>query len=133
MEWLQKFMYGRHGPDQLSIGLFVLFLILSFVDLFIRGPVYLIIELLTVIIAVLSLWRMFSRNNQKRWDENQKFVTAMQPLTRTFQQLRSRWKDRKTYRYYHCPKCKATLRVPRGRGKICIKCPVCKNEFIKKA
>lgn len=133
MDWLQKFMYGRHGPDQLSLGLIVLSLVLSIINSFLRGPVSVIIMLVCTAAMLLSLWRMFSRNHEKRWAENQKFVSATQPLVRYFQQLRSRWKDRKTYRYYHCPKCKATLRVPRGRGKICIKCPVCKNEFVKKA
>lgn len=133
MDWLQKFMYGRHGPDQLSLGLIVLSLILSVINSFLRGPASVIVMLLCTAGMVLSLWRMFSRNHEKRWAENQKFVAATQPVLRFFRQLRSRWKDRKTYRYYHCPKCRATLRVPRGRGKISIKCPVCKNEFIKKA
>ena len=35
-------------------------------------------------------------------------------------------------RYFRCPNCSSTLRVPKGKGKICITCPVCRKEFIKK-
>ena len=34
--------------------------------------------------------------------------------------------------YKRQPKCKAVLRVPKGRGKIQITCTKCKHEFIKK-
>ncbi|MCH3971705.1 MAG: hypothetical protein LKE53_02875 [Oscillospiraceae bacterium] len=133
MNWLQRFMYGRHGPDQMTLGLIVLFLVLNFVNIFLRGIPYLILAVLTTAIFIYALFRMFSRNNEKRWAENQKFLSDMQPVSRFFSQLRTRWADRKVYRYYRCPKCKATLRVPRGRGKISITCPVCHTEFIKKA
>jgi hypothetical protein len=126
-------MYGRHGPDQLMLGLFVLFLILNVVCLFLHGLPYLIFAVLSTAVLLFALYRMLSRKNEKRWAENQKFLSIMQPVFRSFQTGRARWADRKVYRYYRCPKCKATLRVPRGRGKICIKCPVCKTEFIKKA
>ena len=46
------------------------------------------------------------------------------------------WKSRITdgkNRYYRCPNCKQTVRVPRGRGKICIKCPKCGEKFIRKS
>ena len=35
-------------------------------------------------------------------------------------------------RYYKCPKCKQLVRVPRGKGKISITCPRCKEKFVKK-
>ena len=31
-----------------------------------------------------------------------------------------------------CPKCKQQVRVPRGKGKIAITCPQCREKFIKK-
>ena len=42
-----------------------------------------------------------------------------------------RLKDRQN-RYYTCPRCRQTVRVPRGKGKIAITCPRCKERFIKK-
>ena len=47
--------------------------------------------------------------------------------------MKKRWAQRSTYRFYKCPQCKQTVRVPKGRGKICITCPKCKTEFIKKS
>ena len=37
-----------------------------------------------------------------------------------------------THRVYKCPKCKQTLRVPRGKGKILITCSNCGHKFQKK-
>ena len=36
------------------------------------------------------------------------------------------------HKYYHCPQCSKMLRVPKGKGKIAISCPKCKEKFIKK-
>lgn len=125
-------MYGRHGVDQLSLALMGAAIVLAIVQVFVHGPAYVVLSVLWFACFFLAAFRMFSRNNEKRWAENQKFVTAVKPLTIWFSGLRSRWRDRKSCRYFHCPNCKATLRVPRGRGKIQIKCPVCKTEFVKK-
>ena len=44
---------------------------------------------------------------------------------------KTRWKQRKTHKFYRCPKCKTWLRVPKGRGKITITCVKCANKFDK--
>ncbi|MBQ5468228.1 MAG: hypothetical protein IIT62_04915, partial [Oscillospiraceae bacterium] len=63
----------------------------------------------------------FSRNIEKRNRENRRFLA-----------FRSRLTDKQN-RYYRCPNCKQTVRVPRGRGKICIKCPKCSEKFVRKS
>ena len=40
--------------------------------------------------------------------------------------------QRKEYRIFKCPKCGQKLRVPRGKGKIAIRCRKCGEEFIRK-
>ena len=68
-----------------------------------------------------SLFRMYSRNIEARRRENA-----------AFQRVLTQLKDR-DHRYYHCPKCRQTVRVPRGRGKINIRCPKCGEQFVKKS
>ena len=34
--------------------------------------------------------------------------------------------------YFSCPKCRQSVRVPKGKGKIAISCPKCREKFIKK-
>jgi len=43
-----------------------------------------------------------------------------------------RIKDRE-HRYFDCPKCRQMVRVPRGKGKISITCPKCREKFVRKS
>ena len=114
---LARFMYGRYGPDELNTALLISGAVLAVAGMLFSLP------LLTVLsYAPLGwlLFRMFSRNVNRRRLENQKYL-----------QFFARLKDRES-RYYSCPRCHQTVRVPRGRGKINIHCPKCGNQFIKK-
>ena len=116
-ESFARFMYGRYGPDQLNTALLVLGAVLAVLGMITSLP------LLTVLSYVPLGWllfRMFSRNHNRRRLENQKFL-----------QFFARLKDRES-RYYACPRCHQTVRVPRGKGKINIHCPKCGHQFVKK-
>lgn len=130
MNWLKKFMYGRYGADQLSIALIVLSLVLSFVTAVIPIP---FIRLLTYIPLILCYFRFLSKNLAKRRAENAYFLTYWHPIKKRGTKKLNRLKDIKTHHYYKCPQCSQTLRVPRGKGKIRITCPTCKNKFSKKS
>ena len=82
--------------------------------------VVLVTTLLSYVFLILALVRCFSRNTSKRYNENRRFLLLL-----------DRIKDRSN-RYYSCPKCRQTVRVPRGKGKIAIICPKCREKFIKK-
>lgn len=138
--WLSRAMSGRHGNDQLSVALLVLYCILLAIGGIFHLPFLTILALLAL---VLSIYRMLSRNNAKRWKENEWFLSWWGPFwhwlrgvsshfhsSQEYAQMKAR--DRGTYKYYKCPKCKNKLRVPRGKGKIAITCPVCHTEFIRK-
>jgi glucan phosphoethanolaminetransferase (alkaline phosphatase superfamily) len=130
MDWLRRMLMGRYGVDQLTIAMLAFYVVLSLVSQIARLPV---LSLLSLVLLGLCFFRMLSRNTQKRYRENVRFLEIWNPVKQWFFNLKYRIQDRKTHRYFKCPRCSSTLRVPRGRGKISITCPVCKNEFIRKA
>ncbi len=128
MNWLRNFMMGRYGADQLSFAMVILYIVLSLVSQ-ICGWWWFSFILLPLL--VILFWRMLSRNYEARRRENEVFLRVWNPIKKWFKNMIARCKDR-THKYYHCPACSATLRVPKGRGKISIRCPRCGKEFIKK-
>ena len=129
MNWLRNFMAGRYGMDQLSVALLVFYLLFAFVGQAARLP---LLTWLALIPLLLCWFRIFSRNISKRYQENSMFLKFWNPVMQWFRGQKSRFRDRKTHRYFKCPNCSNTLRVPKGRGKIQITCPVCRKEFIRK-
>ena len=117
----RHFMNGRYGTDKLGLTLLGTALALSLLGTLIRVPlVSLGLSLAYYALMFWALFRMFSRNTYARYEENRKFL-------RFFDRL----KDRE-HRYFSCPKCSQPVRVPRGKGKIAITCPKCREKFIKK-
>ena len=118
---IQRFMMGRYGHDRLNVALLVVGLILTVISMFVRtSVVVLVTTLLSYVFLFIALFRCFSRNTYKRYNENRRFLLLVDRL-----------KDRSN-RYYSCPKCRQTVRVPKGKGKISITCPKCREKFIKK-
>ena len=46
-----------------------------------------------------------------------------------FEMIKVRWTQRKDYKFFTCPACHTTLRVPKHKGKINIVCKKCGNSF----
>ena len=128
MDRIARFLYGRYGSDQLNIALIIFSLVISIVMRF--TPVW-SLGYLCYILLGFSVFRMLSRNIEARRKENLMFLKIVWPFKNWTQYTSRKVKD-KTHKYYKCPKCKAVLRVPKGRGKIQITCTKCKHEFIKK-
>ena len=117
----RSFMTGRYGTDKLNMVILSAGLIACLISAFIQAP--LVNLILTAVSYALMIWaicRSFSRQTYKRYQENRKFL-----------QFFDRIKDR-DHRYFDCPKCRQVVRVPRGKGKIAITCPKCREKFIKK-
>lgn len=128
MNWFRRFMIGRYGMDQLSNAMLVLSIILLVISLLFGSG---IINSLAMAVLILCYARMFSKNIDKRRQENMKFMKWWYPKSVKLNQYMNRLKSSKTYRYYKCPKCGQSLRVPKGKGRIIITCPKCHNEFSK--
>ena len=133
-EKLRQFMIGRYGVDELSraqiIVSMVLLLLSTFLSAFFRVN---ILYWLGLALLIYSYFRILSRNVSKRYEENQRYLNAKYRAVVKKNNLKKRWAQRGTYRFFKCPQCKQTVRVLKGRGKICITCPKCKTEFIKKS
>jgi hypothetical protein len=138
--WLNRFMAGRHGGDQFSAALLILYCTLLILSSIFRSGLLLFLATAALIWCI---WRMFSRNSERRWKENDWFLSWWTPFWHWLRSLSSRFhsaqdyaaikaRDRAVCRYFKCPKCKSRLRVPKGKGRISITCPVCHTQFIKR-
>lgn len=129
-EKFARFMAGRYGNDQLNRFLLILSLVFMFLALLLRkSAVASLIWLLAVACIVLVYVRMLSRNRYKRCDENAKYLKLSYNVESKFRMLKERWVQRKEYKFFTCPSCHTTLRVPKGKGKINIVCRKCGNSF----
>lgn len=129
-EKLIRFMQGRYGVDQFSRFLLGLAFILILLSMFIpKSPFY----LLGLLILIYCYFRVFSKNISKRYQENTSYLKYHDRLVHRFQKYKNELAQRKTHHIYRCPKCRQKIRVPRGHGRIAIRCPKCNAEFIKKS
>ena len=129
MEKLRRFMYGRYGGDKLCVALIIFSLLLSLVAGALGNW---IVQLVSYLPVIWALFRMFSKNTQARYKENAAFLKFWSPVEKWGKLQYNKLRDIKTHRYFQCPSCKNTLRVPRGKGEITITCPVCKHKFDRK-
>lgn len=146
----KPFFSGRNGADELSVTLVVISVIVFlaapiFDEKYIQG----IFLLLGGILFVLGLLRSLSTNIGKRRHENQVFLDLFRSETKEEKERRKREaeekrereklrkerrkEEEKTHAFFRCPQCGKELRVPKGKGKIKIRCPNCSHEFIRKS
>ena len=133
---IAKFMYGRYGNDQLNRALSVLILLLLIVSFFFgfsetgsTARSFLLVIVLALLIY--TYFRMLSKNLSARRAENAKFLAKTARLRDWWQLRRDMWNQRKEYKFFKCPSCKAVMRVPKGKGKIRIICKKCGTAFEK--
>ena len=118
---LQRFMQGRYGTDKLNTLILIIGLVFCIVSMFLpAGLPVLVMTLLAYGCSFLVIFRSLSRNTYKRYRENRRYLSLV-----------NRLKDRE-HRYYSCPKCRQSVRVPKGMGKLSITCPKCREKFIRK-
>ena len=146
----KPFFSGRNGADELSVTLVVISVIVFlaapiFDEKYIQG----IFLLMGGILFVLGLLRSLSTNIGKRRHENQVFLDLFRSETKEEKERRKREEEEKrererlrkerrkeeekTHAFFRCPQCGKELRVPKGKGKIKIRCPNCSHEFIRKS
>lgn len=131
-ERLARFLYGRNGNDQLNYFIMVVTLVLIILASIIGGTVGTVIYVLVLALLGLTYFRMFSKNTYRRSEENGKYIRLRYNVLAWLRLHYERWIQRKDYKFFTCPGCKASLRVPKGKGKIKIVCRQCGNTFTGK-
>ncbi|MBE5773164.1 MAG: hypothetical protein E7337_04445 [Clostridiales bacterium] len=127
---IQRFMMGRHGADELSFALLIFGLIASIFSS-ITGAA--LLSILGMAAYIWSMVRIFSRNNEKRYAENQKYLNLSKNFASNTKQFFVRLKNSKQYKYFKCPECHCRLRLPRKVGEVTVTCGKCKHSFKQKA
>ncbi len=135
-ETLARFLYGRYGTDELYNALFITELVLLFLAsiLTVIGRIAPVLSVISVFLYLLALglliWsmtRFFSRNIAKRRKENEAWLRFTAKFKRKPKPTLP--PDTPTHIFRACPKCRATLRLPREVGKHQVKCPRCGERF----
>lgn len=121
LRWkIQEFMRGRNGVDELNRTLMYAVLIVYALSVLFRAG---ILYYLAFFGMLYMLYRALSKNLYVRREENRKFVTWMETN-------RIKMEQRKDYKIFRCKGCGRNIRVPRGKGKIEVTCPMCGKKTI---
>lgn len=125
-ERFSRFMQGRYGQDQFGRFLMALGMISILLHIFISyAPFYYI----AIASLLFGYYRMLSRNFIQRRRENAKYLELKGKVSRLLPERKAR---DPYHRIFKCPGCGQKVRVPKGRGKVAIRCPRCNREFIKR-
>lgn len=121
LRWkIQRFMQGRNSVDELNRFLLYLVLALYVLSVILRSG---ILYYISFVGLIYSLYRALSKKLYVRREENRKFVTWLETT-------RIKMEQRKDYKIFKCKGCGRNIRVPRGKGKIEVTCPMCGRKTI---
>ncbi len=122
---LMQFMSGRYGIDHMFYMLFAISAVIAFINCFLR---LFVIQLIVYAIIGYAFFRVLSKNIYARQKENERALFLFNKAKKYFATRRYRRADT-SHIYKKCPYCKATLRLPRRKGKHTTVCPKCGKEF----
>lgn len=124
------FMQGRYGLDELFGAMLIASLILTIISRMVSFVSWL--GLFGDFILLLAILRCISRNFEARRRELSAYLRIKNNVKGFFARAKKRRAESKTHRFFKCRVCHATLRVPKGKGKIQITCPKCGTKIIKR-
>ena len=123
-----QFMYGRYGVDSFSKFLVIAGCICLFLTWFIDSALLILLGWGAILY---SYFRILSKNHAKRSAENQTYLRSYAKICNFWNSQKSMFAQRKTHHIYKCSTCGQKIRIPRGKGRIEIRCPKCNTTFIK--
>lgn len=115
----------RHGVDEFGIGLIWFAIILVIISYFTKVK---FLSSFAGFIVIFEIYRTLSTNEIKRNSENYIFrAKFLNPVKSKLKKFKRTTVGDKNYKYITCKNCGQELRVPKGKGKIRVKCPKCKE------
>jgi predicted RNA-binding Zn-ribbon protein involved in translation (DUF1610 family) len=129
-EKIRHFMTGRYGVDELTRFILLFDCLLMVLSFIIRSDV---LNFICILLIIICYVRMFSKNHSHRYKENQIYMQFYRNFFAKLTRFKFDLQQHRTYHIYKCPNCKQKIRIPRGKGKISITCPKCRNQFIKRS
>ncbi len=123
--WFNRLFAGRQGMDELSKLLFwagLAGLLLSGLLVRLSQGLASLLSWLGLLAVLLAFFRAFSRQLPRRDAENLVYLRWLDGRRRAYAAWRERRRQSRDFRFFKCPGCGAMLRVPRGKGKVHIKC-----------
>jgi len=127
---LYRFMRSRYGNDQLSSMLTWGGLIFMLLDCFLKIGIFYFIGF---VLFVYGYIRIFSKQYDKRAAQNRWYMEHTAGIRNVFKRRKKQKEAGKDYKVFVCNKCQQMIRIPRGKGRIEIRCPKCGNKFIRKS
>ncbi len=123
-------MQGRYGQDAFTRFLLGAMLACVVLNLLVGSR---FLSIMAWALLVYAYFRLFSRNHAARFAENQRYLNATAKLRYWFDQQKRLKEERKYHHIYVCPRCRQKIRIPKGKGKIMVRCPKCRHEFQKRS
>ncbi len=124
-----RFMMGRYGVDRFGRFLMVVTLVFMFLGMLIHPVLY----YLGLAGMIYMYFRIFSKNRVKRSRENQWYLQKSYKVRGFLDKQKRMMKLRKTHKIFRCPTCDQKIKVPKGKGKIEIRCTKCDTKFVKRS
>lgn len=129
-----KFMQGRYGVDQLSNCLIWVGVVIALFTLFFHSRILVVISWILIVYAYA---RIFSKQVNKRYKQNQIFLDKTYAIRMLYANVKYRMRYGKngapSHHIYRCRKCGQKIRIPAGKGKIMVTCPKCHYQFKKRS
>lgn len=126
VEWFR----GRNGSDELAKCVLLVAFVLVIANFLVRSV---IISILSTLLMAYVCWRMISKDLEARENENAVFCEFLGPMRIWVQDPKSAASEFRAYKHLKCPECGQRVRVPRGKGKVRVRCPQCEHKFETRA
>ena len=128
-QWIQRIFIGRNGIDQLAVTVLIIAGICALLASITKHVAFAFVYL---VLFVYVVWRSISTNIGKRRQENQAFLSLGGRIPAALRLRLRMIKELPTHRYLKCPQCRSHLRLPRGKGRVAVRCTKCGHSFIRK-